>query len=514
MFYHGKPNKGKRARLEDIQSLYCGLVNTYAGLIDSAGFHEQLVLNDKKDTAVRAFEKANRPEGVNSAFCQNAFDDAFTHLSNRLDAIRIDMMSYLYDVFVQSKLLFAWCLEGKDQWDMFADILAVYRETGKEFYFTCAKEIGNLSREEFDTRMVVFSSLYNDAVLERKLPHFRNMDVRLDSRLMKLEASETTKAPYVISITDPLVKNRRITIPVRLSRDAERRLRQYKGASSVSFRVKGDDLKITRAFEKKVRQPAVSRTIGVDTGILDCFHASTGQAFGSMKEALGYYQGTVEPAFAHLSDMRNKKRNVSYYLRTHKLPEGVRKNLVAKMDRLERMIRKADAPYRKLRRYYQMLDKAVHDSVDRYISSITREDLTVLERLDIQEFKKSRKVNGMMSTFARGKLQQRLMQELNWRGFDFKEVEPAYTSQTCPVCSNLDKANRNGKTFTCTYCGYQDDADHVGSLCIRMRADDKELLKVCEAHKYNKDARHKAIRELYTSRHEAYVRIHPEAKAS
>ena len=107
-----------------------------------------------------------------------------------------------------------------------------------------------------------------------------------------------------------------------------------------------------------------------------------------------------------------------------------------------------------------VIDHEIKSSIDRYIESISHDTLTVLEKLDIREFNKSRKSNGMMSTFARGKLQKKLMETLNWYGYDFKEVVPDYTSQTCPVCSHLEKENRNGKSFKCKCCGYEADADY------------------------------------------------------
>ena len=53
-----------------------------------------------------------------------------------------------------------------------------------------------------------------------------------------------------------------------------------------------------------------------------------------------------------------------------------------------------------------MLDHEIKTSVNQYIGYISPDTLTVLEKLDIKEFNKSRKSNGMMSTFARGKLQR------------------------------------------------------------------------------------------------------------
>ena len=345
--------------------------------------------------------------------------------------------------------------------------------------------------------------------MEYKVPEVKHTEVPLDSRLMKLETSENIKEPYVISITDPEKRNSRIQVPIRLSGDADRRLSQYKPAASVRFTLKDSLLKVSRAFTKKAKKPSVSEVKGVDTGILDAFHTSDNKAIGSMKKALDFYFSEVEPAFAYLSDLRNKKRNIRHYLKTHKLPEDVRKELLVKIDRLEHMIREAEAPYRKNRHYHQMLDKEIRDSVDTYIASISKDVLTSLEKLDIKEFNKSRKANGLMSTFARGKLQQKLMQELNWHGYDFIEVAPDYTSQTCPICSNIDSASRNGKKFKCTCCGFEDDADNVGAVNIKTRAEDEEILKACEDNKYNHDAMQKAIRDICAERNKKFVSTHP-----
>lgn len=152
-----------------------------------------------------------------------------------------------------------------------------------------------------------------------------------------------------------------------------------------------------------------------------------------------------------------------------------------------------------------MLDHEVSSDVKEYLAHTPEDALTVLEKLDIREFHKSRKLNGRMSMFARGKLQEKLMAELNRKGRPFMEVLPDYTSQTCPVCANLDPANRNGKTFRCTCCGHEDDADHNASVNIRARADDREILKTCEAHRYSHKAVQEALKELYADRNKEYL---------
>ena len=96
------------------------------------------------------------------------------------------------------------------------------------------------------------------------------------------------------------------------------------------------------------------------------------------------------------------------------------------------------------------------------------------------------------------------MEELNKKGYAFQEVEPDYTSQLCPVCSNLDPDNRNGKIFLCTCCGHRDDADHNASVNIRDRAADKEIQDTCMEHRYDRKSMQEHLKIVYTSRHERY----------
>jgi len=54
-------------------------------------------------------------------------------------------------------------------------------------------------------------------------------------------------------------------------------------------------------------------------------------------------------------------------------------------------------------------------------------------------------------------------------------VDPAYTSQTCPVCKTVDKASRRGELFTCS-CGYRNDADTNGAINILLRGLGQEFI--------------------------------------
>ena len=505
VFLYGHPNKEKLASLQKMQAAFVMLVNSeIRSLAENPEIYLQLVLNDRK--GMRALEKSMRPEGLNSAFCQNAFDMAVTHLSNRLDSIRLDLYAQEQSAFVQSKVLFGHAIMGHTRESMLEHLRKL--DSGKRenpFYAECIQTLENMDPLEFQFRMRELADRYHSTEREYKLPFLRTASVPLDSRLMKLEKSTGIKAPYVITVANAFEKGKRFSIPLDTSKHSLHKIRSNQMAGTVVYSIQNGNLRIGWSYKKHLKQPKTSETIGVDVGITDSLHTSEGQAIGSMKTVLDFYHKEVETAFAELSNLRNKKRSISHYLRTHELPEDVGRSLIRKMDRLEHQIQVMDSPYRKKRHYYAMLDREIKDSVDAYLHGITKDTLTVLEKLDMKEFKKSRRVNGMFSVFARGKLQEKLIRTLNWKGYDFMEIIPDYTSQACPVCSNLQPENRNGKKFHCLCCGYEADADYVGAQNIRARATDGEVLAICEKNKYRHAKLQDALKMIYKERNTHYL---------
>ena len=515
--YYGQPNVWKSERLSFIQSEYVKLVNHYIGFLHgNTEYMLFLVKNDSRSAEMRTLEKSLRPRGVNSAFSQNAFDEAVKHLSAHYNDIRLEMLKEDRSVFVRSKVFFAMSLAHKSRQEMCTAMAAVAKKTGNDFHKDAFAKVYGMKDADFRFAMESFHDLFSMLELVFQCPAVKHASVPLDSRLHKLERSFCTTFSHVVTITDPFRRSSRIAVPVRTSRDAMRRLIQHKAAGSVSFAVREDgSLRIMHAFTKKAYKPDTEHLRGADVGIRDCIHDSEGNVFGSFDGIIAYYKTVVEPSLAGCSDLRNKKKKISHFLRTHKnLPEDVRRSLILKIDRLEEMLRKEQASTHKRNRYYHDLDRIVAETVNLYLESIDRNTLTILERLDIKEFEKSRKSNGMLSMFARGLLQKRLMEQLNWHGFDFLEVEPDYTSQACPVCGNIDSANRNGKQFRCTCCGHEDDADHVGAVNIKGRASDNEVLAVCETYKYNHKEMQEAIKDIFKVRNIEWRKKNRKAEAA
>jgi IS605 OrfB family transposase len=50
-------------------------------------------------------------------------------------------------------------------------------------------------------------------------------------------------------------------------------------------------------------------------------------------------------------------------------------------------------------------------------------------------------------------------------------VDPAYTSQACPKCEHIAKANRKKRShlFTCQRCGYTSNDDRIGAMNLKRK---------------------------------------------
>jgi predicted RNA-binding Zn-ribbon protein involved in translation (DUF1610 family) len=56
-------------------------------------------------------------------------------------------------------------------------------------------------------------------------------------------------------------------------------------------------------------------------------------------------------------------------------------------------------------------------------------------------------------------------------GIPMVAVDPRYTSQTCPCCGSIDRANRKSQAlFLCISCGHTAPADHTAAINIAAKA--------------------------------------------
>ena len=105
VFLYGRPNNEKLAILLQMQNSYIALFNRQIDLLEkNPDIVLQLVKNDKKDPPMRKLEKAIRPEGINSAFCQNCRDSrkkGRTYRIKNSHNIRLLFVKKIYNIRIE-----------------------------------------------------------------------------------------------------------------------------------------------------------------------------------------------------------------------------------------------------------------------------------------------------------------------------------------------------------------------------------------------------------------------------
>lgn len=80
----------------------------------------------------------------------------------------------------------------------------------------------------------------------------------------------------------------------------------------------------------------------------------------------------------------------------------------------------------------------------------------------------SRQHNRRLSHWLYAKVINWLAMRCEEQGIRLEFKSPYKTSQRCTVCGKWDRRNRNGEKFKCIFCGYEDHADSIGALNLKL----------------------------------------------
>lgn len=78
----------------------------------------------------------------------------------------------------------------------------------------------------------------------------------------------------------------------------------------------------------------------------------------------------------------------------------------------------------------------------------------------------NRKMRNALSSWAYYDLEQKISYKAKLKGSTVIKVDPAYTSQRCPMCGYTDRDNRDKKMhlFCCKRCSYRSNDDRIGAM--------------------------------------------------
>jgi transposase len=189
------------------------------------------------------------------------------------------------------------------------------------------------------------------------------------------------------------------------------------------------------AVEKKEHlilesEPSLRR-VGVDVGLNVLAATSLGGTYG--KEV----KPTFDKKYQSLLDVRRNRQR-----------QGLQENS-PRLDKLE---------YKLTEFMKTEVGKITNKLVRRFPTSVF-----VLENLDLRGCKGQKR-------FCYRALAQSLK-----RKAPTEVVNPAYSSQTCPSCTDVSRRNRNGIDFVCRQCGRRSHADVVGGINLLRRSGMKQI---------------------------------------
>ncbi|MGH9837417.1 MAG: zinc ribbon domain-containing protein [Blastocatellia bacterium] len=227
--------------------------------------------------------------------------------------------------------------------------------------------------------------------------------------------------------------------------------------------------------------------VAVDAGLTEVFVDDRGGCYGTEQDT------TLKKASRRLND-KGKKRNKLHGLA--KKYDGQGKKAKA------RNIRRRNLGNKKQRELKRRTKITITNQINRAINAMLKErqpKIVIVEKLDIRGQAKSRDMSRRVSYWHRSTLKERFEFKASAKGFRREQINPAYTSQMCPICGYLDQANRKGDTFQCLQCGHAGHADQIAATNQKSRYFDsritlstpKETVKVILLDDYNARLEHR-----------------------
>lgn len=156
-----------------------------------------------------------------------------------------------------------------------------------------------------------------------------------------------------------------------------------------------------------------------------------------------------------------------------------------------RHVKNKKANYRRLRRELQMVNtrsarrrlKQISGRENRWISDVNHQVSKALVETNpagtlfaIEDLKgirenvvrktRDKQLHAEIVGWSYFDLEQKLRYKAERSGSMVVKFDPAYTSQTCPKCGHVEKANRNKRTyvFKCKCCSYRSNDDRVAAM--------------------------------------------------
>jgi len=291
--------------------------------------------------------------------------------------------------------------------------------------------------------------IFKHILSKHRKPSFHYANMLLNSNVAEIIVADKNKASefdYWVKLAT-LEKGKPIMLPLKTNKYFESIDGEIKQAIQLNV---NDNRELTISLMKDVRPkkyfPKVNK-ISLDIGLKNLFALNSGDLLGrGFYHKLEKYDGLIKELASNRQRQNLKTKSRRYRLLVNKLRNLIKNEVRRNLNRI----------------IYLYAPKEI-----------------VIERLDFRNQNLSRWMNRLLSNFGKGQIIDKLESLKEEYGIEYKEINPAYTSQECPCCHYVAKSNRKSRDkFKCGYCGYSKHADVVGARIAFDRSSDKEILNI------------------------------------
>ena len=190
---------------------------------------------------------------------------------------------------------------------------------------------------------------------------------------------------------------------------------------------------------------------------------------------LGVDLGVKYPAYVCLNDDTYKREHIGEALELIKQREQYQARRRRTQQQLKN-VKGGKGRHKKLKNLDRLSDcernfaKTYNHMISKRIVEFAKKHKC--EYIHLEKLTKDGFDNTILRNWSYYELQQMIEYKADRIGIKVKYVNPAYTSQTCSKCGNIDKENRQTQEkFECTKCGLKLNADHNASINIAKSKD-------------------------------------------
>ncbi len=215
----------------------------------------------------------------------------------------------------------------------------------------------------------------------------------------------------------------------------------------------------------KVGAALTGTPCGLDAGVTEVFTDEQGNRYG---KELGQVIGHASDRICDKGRKRNRLHQIARQAEASGAP--------AKAGRIRKFNLGREKQRRRTRRQRAEMERQVNTALNQVVAQ-REPSVAATEKLDIRGKANSRKISRRVSLWMRRILKERVEFKASAEGFRREQVNPAYSSQTCPKpeCGYVHADNRHGDRFQCRCCGHIDDADRVAAINLKTRLFDPDI---------------------------------------